>query len=134
MTPHATLERLLADRASGRLAELCAEHEVDLLVLFGSARRDPAAAEDVDVAYSFRHGTVGVDLAVVNALGEVYGDALDIMPLDRAGPVARYAALGGGEVLIELTEHKFALSQMAAFREYCDTQRFRDTLLEVLAR
>ncbi|GAB3715203.1 hypothetical protein [Mariniluteicoccus flavus] len=129
-----TVRRLLADRDSGRLARLCADHGIDLLVQFGSSRNDPAQAGDVDVAYSFRHGVEGDDLAVVNALGEAYGDALDIMPLDRAGSVAKYAALGGGEVLVELTDEKFALQQMAAFGQFVDTQRFRDLQVEALRR
>lgn len=129
-----TRDRLLADRSTGALAELCGRLGVDLLVLFGSVRRRPQTAGDVDVAYAFRHGYAGDELAVVNALGEAYGDALDIMPLDRAGVVARYAALGEGEVLVELTPQKFANSQMAAFGEFCDTQRFRDADLEALRR
>ncbi|GAB3623079.1 hypothetical protein GCM10027418_11610 [Mariniluteicoccus endophyticus] len=107
---------------------------VDLLVLFGSVRKRPGSAGDVDVAYSFRHGHAGHDLAVVNALGEAYGDSLDIMTLDRARVVARYAALGEGEVLAELTPQKFANSQTAAFGEYCDTQHFRDADLEAMQR
>lgn len=129
-----TVRRLRADRESCQLHRLCDEHDVDLLVLFGSARRTPETAGDVDVAYSFRHGVDGDDLAMVNALGERYGDALDIMPLDRAGSVAAYAALGGGEVLAELTPNKFALRQMAAFGQYVDTQRFRDLQLEAFRR
>lgn len=127
-----TLQRLVRDRDNGRLADLCRANEVDLLVLFGSVRQRPDTAQDVDIAYAFTHGTTGDDLAVVNALGEAYGDALDIMPLDRAGVVARYAALGGGEPLVELTEGTFANRQMAAFGEYCDTQKFRDAALELL--
>lgn len=129
-----TVSRLVREREDGTLAALCAELDVDLLVLFGSARRDAETASDVDVAYSFRHGSVGDDLAVVNALGERFGDALDIMPLDRAGAVARHAALGGGEVLVELTPQKFATQQMFAFGHFVDTQRFRDLQLETLTR
>ncbi len=73
------------------------------------------------------------DIAVTNALGERFGDALDLMSLDRAGSVARYAALGGGEVLVELTQAKFANSQMAAWGEYVDTHRLRDAALEAMA-
>lgn len=107
---------------------------MDLLVLFGSARVDPETAGDVDVAYLFAHGVHGDELGLVNALGDRYGDHLDIMPLHRAGPVAAYAALGGGEVLAELTPQRFADRQMAAFGEYCDTQRFRDWELEMMSR
>lgn len=134
MPAAAIAQRLMADRDSGRLAQLCAPLGIDLLVLFGSVRKRPATAKDVDVAYSFRHGYPGDHLAVVNTLGTEYGDLIDVMPLDRAGVVARYAALGEGEVLVELTPEKFAKTQMAAFGEYCDTQHFRDADLEALTR
>lgn len=128
------VQQLRADKESGALAELCDEHGVELLTLFGSARLYPERARDVDVAYQFRPGAMRDDLAVVNALGGRYGDLLDIMPLDRAGEVARYAALGPAEVLVELDGGVFARSQMRAFRDYCDTQRFRDLMVEVMAR
>lgn len=130
----ATLARLHTDRESGALAAVCAAHQVDLLVIFGSAVRNPAKARDIDLAYSFTFGVVGDDLAFVNAMGEAYGDALDLMPLDRAGSVARYAALGPGKVLVELTAQKFANQQIAAFGSYVDTQPLRDEILERLAR
>lgn len=133
-TVQQVVEELFTDRDSGRLAELCQKHGVDLLVLFGSARRRPESAGDIDVAYSFRYGIDGDDLAFVTALNAAYGDNLDMMPLDRAGTVARYAALGGGEVLVELTPEKFALQQMASFGQYCDEQKFRDAQLEALLK
>lgn len=134
MDVQGTLARLQADRDTGVLAALCDEFGVDLLVRFGSSVDRPESAGDVDLAYSFRHGSTPDDLGVVNALGERYGDALDLMPLDRAGAVAAYAALGLGEVLVELTPEKFATRQMSAFRDYADTQKFRDLQLELMAR
>ena len=129
-----TLQEVLADRENGRLAALCAQRDIDLLVLFGSARRDPHRAGDVDVAYSFTHGRHHPHLEVVNAFGERYGDHVDVMSLEGANPVARYAALGGGEILVESTPQKFVLSQIAAWGEFIDTQKFRDAELERLAR
>lgn len=134
MDVQGTLARLRADGDSGALAELCDELGVDLLVRFGSSIERPETAGDVDLAYSFRRDVTPDDLGVVNALGERYGDALDLMPLDRAGVVAAHAALSLGEVLVELTPQKFANRQMSAFRDYVDTQRFRDLQLELMAR
>lgn len=132
-TPSSTLERLHHDAASGDLGRACAQVEVDLLVLFGSARVNPKQAHDVDLAYSFRSGK-GDELAVVNMLGARYGDSLDLMPLDRAGSVARWAALSEGEMLVELTPSKFAVQSMLAFGMYCDTQWLRDRALVELQR
>lgn len=134
MDPVGTLAALTADRDSGRLAQLCAELDIDLLVLFGSARRYLQRAGDVDIAYQTAHGAHRDHLEVVNAFGQRYGDHLDVMDLRRADPVARYAALGAGEVLVERTADTFALAQMAAWGEYIDTQKYRDAELVRLAR
>lgn len=128
------LVNLLAERESGELGELCASLHIDLPVLFGSARRDPVDARDLNIAYAFEHGMVSDDLAVVNAFGSRYGDGLDMMALDRADPVSLYEALCKGEVLVERTPEKFALRQMFAFGQFCDTQWMRDMQLEALAR
>jgi predicted nucleotidyltransferase len=112
---------------------MCVGLGLDLLVLFGSARRDPDSAHDIDLGYLVDHERHADELEIANAFGEAYGDALDLMPLHRADPVARYAALGGGEVLCERVPGTFAARQMAAFGAFCDTQRFRDAALERLA-
>lgn len=128
------LHELRTDRGSGRLQRLCADLSIDLLVLFGSAVRHPDHAADVDLAYLPRHGAQVDHLEVVNTLQGTYGDLLDIMPLHRAGPVARFRALHGVEVLVELVPDTYATRQMSAFREYCDTQPLRDLALKVLTR
>lgn len=132
-TASSTLTRLRDDAANGELARACAQVDIDLLVLFGSARTRPSQAHDVDLAYSFRTGK-GDELAVVNLLGERYGDALDLMPLDRADSVAKWAALSEGEPLVERTPSKFTVQSMAAFGMFCDTQWLRDRALEELQR
>lgn len=79
--------RLRTEGADGSLARLCEGLGIDLLTLFGSALRDPATAGDVDVAYGRRRDREPVShLDVVNALGERYGDAVDVMDVD-AGPL-----------------------------------------------
>ncbi|MDO5629174.1 MAG: hypothetical protein Q4G43_12720 [Mobilicoccus sp.] len=118
----------------GTLADLCRRHRIDLLVLHGSARRDPSTAGDVDLAYLPEHGTAPDHLDVVNDLIELIGEEVDVMPLHRAEPVAAHAALGEGEPLVELTPHRYALAQMRAFGEYRDTQGLRDLPLSLLGR
>lgn len=129
------LARLRSAEADGSLRRLCDELGVDLLTIFGSAVRDPATARDLDVAYSRDRSREPVShLGVVNALGERFGDALDVMDLDAAGSVARYAGLHGVELLVEGAPGRYANAQIAAFGAFCDTQRFRDRVLEVLAQ
>lgn len=133
-TVAATAERLREDARSGALDDLCRALGIDLLVLFGSARRTPHSAGDVDVAYAPAAGKDLDHLEVVNALGERYGDHLDVMGLARAGTVARFEALARGDVLVERTPGIFARRQMAAMGEFYDEQWLRDLALEALAR
>lgn len=129
-----TLEALRADARTGELAAFCADLGIDLLVLFGGARVDAARAGDIDLAYAFDRVAQGDDLAVVNALSERYpGDHLDLMPLDRADPVAALAALLEGEVLVERTPDAFAERQVLALGLFRDTQHLRDLALRAMA-
>ena len=128
------VKRLHDDARSGALAGLCDPLGIDLVVLFGSAVTDPSTAGDVDLAYGRRHGAAVDHLDVVNAMGERYGDHLDVLDLDAAGSVARFAALHGVDVLLESTPARYANAQIRAHRDFCDTQRLRDAALEALAR
>lgn len=129
-----TLNRLRADAAGGELAVECSRLGIDLLVLFGSASTDASRAGDVDVAYARVRRAAAVDhIDVVNALGERYGDLVDVLDLDAAGSVARFEALRDPVVLFEGTPDRFAEDQLAAFGVYRDTQRFRDLAVQVLA-
>lgn len=132
-TPRTTVEALRKDAANGELARILNQNDVDLLIMFGSARKDPETAHDVDLGYCFRTGK-GDDLAVVNALGERYGDALDLMPIDRADSVARWAALSDPEILVELTPHKYSEQSITAFGMFCDSQWLRDRALKELQK
>lgn len=118
----------------GRLRAVCLRHGIDLLVWHGSSRKDPDRAGDVDLAYLPVYGQDPDHLAVVNDLLDLLGDTIDVLPIHRADPVAAWAALGRGERLVELTEHRFAEAQMRAFGEYRDTQRYRDLALSLVGR
>lgn len=111
---------------SGELAAAVAALGVDLVVLHGSALRAGEPA-DVDVAVAFDPGgSERPFLDVVNALGRlVPGDHLDVLPLDTAGPVARHRALATAEVLYLGRPGAYADRQMAAFKEFLETERFR---------
>ncbi|MEL4357167.1 MULTISPECIES: nucleotidyltransferase family protein [unclassified Luteococcus] len=130
--PGDQLACLRADADSGVLAGLCERLGVGLLVVFGSVLVRPESAEDLDVACAASDGSRLDRMRILEALEERYGVGLDLMPLDQAGPVARYAALGPGELLYESEPGGFARAQMAAFGIYRDTQRMRDHQLEVL--
>lgn len=132
-TPAQDLVRLRAAAADGRLEAICRKHGVELLVLFGSAVTDEDPG-DVDLAVAWSRGHDRDLLGVVVSFMETIGDSVDVMDLDRAGPVARQRALSRGELLVELTAHAFARRQMHAIREFIETAPFRRLDLELLAR
>ncbi len=119
--------------ADGSLADLCRAHGVELLVLFGSAvaAHDP---RDIDLAVAFAPDAERRILEVSDALGAAFHtDQLDIMDLDRAGPVARQRALTRGEILYQASLKAFSERQLWAMMEFMDTDWLRRLQREVLA-
>ncbi|GAA2182866.1 hypothetical protein GCM10009785_23940 [Brooklawnia cerclae] len=101
------LDALDGSAASGALARLCRRHRVDVLVLFGSAV-DSQTPGDIDLAVAFEHGAVSDLLGFVDALATlVPGNHVDVMDLDRAGPVAQHRALTRCRVLYMRTPAAF---------------------------
>jgi len=127
------LARLRADQASGALEELCASQHIAVLMLHGSVLRDAALARDLDLAYCFERGVRGDEFAVATAFIARYGDHVDLMPLDRAGAVAKFGALNYGEPLVERVPEMVARLRIAAFGQYRDEEPFRRAALERLA-
>lgn len=133
-----SLRRLHEARASGDLAALCRQHDLELLVLFGSAASpEPKATEpgDIDLAVAPRHGGSVDLLGVTESLARLIGgDHLDVMDLSLAGPVASHRALTSGEVLYADSPHTFAERQIFAINYYIETAPMRRAVLESLTR
>lgn len=132
------LHRLESARDSGALADLCRRHDVELLVLFGSAATRPhghPAPQDLDLALAFRRGERGHLLAVIDDLAEIAdGDVLDVMDLASADPVAMQRALTTGTVLYAEHPQAFTERQIFAINHYIETEPLRRALLESLTR
>lgn len=131
-TALARLRRALTD---GSLVDIAHQHGLALVVLFGSAA-DPTESSpgDLDLAVAWGAGTTGGDLVgLTSDLLGLVGDAVDVLDLDRAGPVVRQRALTRGEVLVEREAGAFATRQMRAMRDYADTAYLRRRQLALLA-
>jgi hypothetical protein len=133
--PRAALNQLRRDARTGRLARLCQETGIELLVAFGSATDAdwPLPPRDLDLAAVLASGS---DLLqVLDALATHLGfDRIDVMDLSRAGDVARAQALRRGELLYELTPGTFAEQQILAMVRQADTRWLRDLQLAALSR
>lgn len=135
-TARVGLRRLRAAAAAGRLDNLCREHDVTLLLVFGSVL-DPRVPtpRDLDVAVRFVTYTPARVLPLLDALAELAGTSdVDLMVLNLAGPVAREEALVYGEALFASAPTVHAEAQIAATMERMDTDHLRRTELALLVR
>lgn len=132
-TPTDGLRRLREAEASGLLGELADQLGLSLVVVFDSAARGAARPRDLDVAVGSRTGDLD-PVAVVSALMDLVGiDEVDVLDLERAGPVARQHALVPGEPLYEFPVGEFARQQMRASGERLSTEWLRRRDLDRMA-
>lgn len=135
-TPAQALDRLRRMAGTGDLTHLCEAHGLGLLVAFGSAvhadRVD--AARDLDLAVSWADGSARDLFGLVGDLVEAVGfDAIDIMDLDRAGPVAVEQALVGTMPLYEAEHGLLAALRDRAIKLRMDTEWLRRLDLALMA-
>lgn len=133
--PAEALAALRAAADDGRLDRLCERHHLRILTVFGSAVSRPDTARDLDVAVAVEQGADLDLLALIADLAELTrSDDLDVMLLNRAGPVARERGLVGCLALYESVPGAYANAQMAAVGERLDTAWLRALDLELLRR
>lgn len=133
--PRAALQRLVAAAEDGRLDAVCERHRVRVLTVFGSTVRGAPEPRDLDVAVRFEPTVKGDLLALLDDLAVLTGsDDLDVLVLDRAGPVARERALVGCLPLYESEPMAYASAQTAAMGERMDSDWLRAQDLQTLRR
>ena len=138
-TPHDALTRLRSMAEVGDLDPFCTAHGIDLLVAFGSALdADPIRPpDDLDIAV-LATGTPGGAWGWPSMVGELAEllafDAIDVMDLRRANPLARAEALTRCLPLYESRVGLFAEQQTAAITERIETGWLRSLDLDSLAQ
>lgn len=101
--------------------------------MFGSAIRPDSHPRDLDLAFRSDGGSPDV-LGFLDELSAVAGTSqIDLMDLNRAGPVARERALVGGQPLVEDESGSFSRAQLAAIMERMDTDWLRRMELDLMA-
>lgn len=134
-SPEQALALLMEHAGTGQLDALCERHQLRLLVAFGSAVRGEVDAHDLDVAAAYAAGASRDILALVEDLTQLCDGAdVDVMMLDRAGPVARKNPLVQCVPLYESRRGVYAESQIAAMLERMDTAWLRKLDLELMAK
>jgi predicted nucleotidyltransferase len=97
-----------------------------LIVVFGSRVRGRArAGSDVDVAV-LTDGPVDLDAAYMALAPRLRANGLDLVDLNRAGPLLAFEVARHGRLLFERAPGEFRQFQSLAFRRYADTKRLRD--------
>lgn len=133
--PRVGLRRLRVAAESSELSALCADHQIKLLVVFGSVLDSSRRPQDLDIAVAFEPRVVTDLLQLVHDLVQLAGtENVDVMDLGRAGPVARERALIGTTPLFESEPGAFTRTQMAAITERMETAPLRQLDLELLAQ
>lgn len=134
VSPLDAARRLGDAAADGRLETLAEAHGLSLVVMFGSASRGEPDARDLDIAVGSRART-GLDVVtVICALMDlVDSDRVDLLDLDRAGPVARQHTPVPGDPLYEYRPGEFARQQMRASGQRLGTEWMRRLDLALMA-
>ncbi|MDN5748188.1 MAG: nucleotidyltransferase domain-containing protein [Pseudonocardia sp.] len=133
-TPAEALQRLRDAAESGELDALCRRHHVRILTVFGSAGRGEDCARDLDVGVLVERDATFDVIAAITDLVELAGtDAVDLVHLNRGGPVIRERALVGSVALYESAPGALAQAQVAAIAERVETDPLRRLSLRMLA-
>jgi predicted nucleotidyltransferase len=110
-----------------------------LVVLFGSAARGEAGAEDLDIGVLGPSGGSVDAVAITNQLiRRLAVQAVDVTDLARADPVLLAQAARDGVPLYESSAGEFAQFASLAVRRFADTRKFRveerDAIRDYVAR
>lgn len=128
------LQALRELASTGTLATLCRRYGVRLLVVFGSAVQGAEDARDLDVAVLWASDSAADLFGLVGALVRATGfEAIDVMELDRAGPVAVEQALVGTVPLHEAEEGLLGRLRDRAVLRRMDTAWLRRLDLDLMA-
>lgn len=122
----ATLSQL---RTAAR--EMAGRFGLHLVVVFGSAARQEATPEDLDIGVQ---GAGPVDVvALTNTLTQALKtQAVDVTDLSRADPLLLALVAREGQPLFEAEPGRFAHFVSVAARRFADTRKFREAQTEVL--
>lgn len=113
---------------------MCARHGIDLMVVFGSAAQDEPDPHDLDLAVRFAPDGPRDVLILLDELYRMVDlEAVDVMVLNDAGPVARERAMVQGAMLHQSRDGVFATEQIAAIMGRLDTDHLRRLELELMA-
>ena len=109
---------------------------VRLIVLFGSVVRGTINAEsDIDLGVlTNRPLTINRRLKLWGALSPLFNIEVDLVILNHANPVLAFEVASMGELLFEDKPNTWDNWKSFSFRQYWDTEKFRNDLRRYITR
>lgn len=110
-----------------KIEQLCAEHNIKLLILHGSYAKGKATDKsDIDVGILFKQSVDKAKyFAVLRDFGGVFGDKFDPVFLNGVEPMISYHTAAAGIPLFEQKRGLFAEFRVQSIGRYLDTKKFR---------
>jgi predicted nucleotidyltransferase len=129
-------ERQISIPTKEVLAPIAKRFGLRLIVLFGSVARGKTNAEsDVDLAVlAMRLLTFEERLEVWSALSPLFSVDVDLAVLNHADSLLGFEVACSGKVLFENKLYAWEDWKSYAFRQYWDTEKFRDDLRKYVSR
>ena len=121
---------------SEMLAPIARQFGLRLIVLFGSVARRVANSEsDVDLGIlANRPLNFDERLEIWSMLSPLFSAEVDLAVLDHASPILKFEVAAHGKVLFEKSPLSWENWKSYAFRQYWDTEKFRDDIRRYVAR
>ena len=128
--------RQVALPTSEMLAAVASRFGIRFIVLFGSAARGKMDEEsDVDLGILTEWFlTFDERLEVWSALSPLFSVDVDLAVLNHASPILKFEVATHGKVLFEQSPLAWEKWKSYAFRQYWDTEKFRDDIRRYVAR
>jgi uncharacterized protein len=116
----------------GRLAPLFKDKGLRLVLLFGSQASGEVHTEsDIDLGFLYDEPVDLLDLTNI-IIQLLHRDRVDVVDLQRAGPLLCFSAARQGILLYERSPGQFHSFYSLSFRRYIDTKKLRDARTKVI--
>jgi predicted nucleotidyltransferase len=110
-----------------KIKEICADHHLRIMVLFGSSVE--GKGRDLDIAAFLSRGTAAAainKLELIAALESIFNKKVDLVVVNPSTSTTLLYEISKKNVLLhEDREGSFQEEQSLAFRKYADTVKFR---------
>ena len=117
-----------------QLTPLCEPHQIEIIILFGSAAKGLQRSEsDLDLAV-FSEKPLDIMTVTTDVIRALHMNRVDVVDLRRASPLLAMEIARNGRLVYERHAGHYAGFQSLAFRRYVDTAKLRRARKEAIHR